>query len=157
MQREIFTFKFKTNIILPKSLCFVIIVPLNSEYQRFLHASGLALRSAEENFKKFSYRCSQRTYHYQELTEPVKCHPNLHFCFSIFATFFATFLAILFAGSKRGHVTERKEAKLSCYEFSFVSFFKILLVQVSILTRSSAKQLINYLIAWLSEFLLILR
>ena len=93
----------------------------------------------------------------ETLGSHLKCHPNLHFYFSIFATFFATFLAILFAGSKRGHVTERKEAKLSCYEFSFVSFFKIVLVQVSILTRSSAKQLINYLIAWLSEFFLILR
>jgi len=36
MLREIFTFKFKINIIVPQSLCFVVIVPLNSEYLRFL-------------------------------------------------------------------------------------------------------------------------
>ena len=32
MLREIFTFKFKINIIVAQSLCFVVIVAVNSEY-----------------------------------------------------------------------------------------------------------------------------
>ena len=43
--REIFTFKFKINIILPQLLCFVVIVPLNSEYLRFQGFSDAIVQS----------------------------------------------------------------------------------------------------------------